>query len=135
MRMLIAALTIAGAVFLGILAYFTLNPWHGGGHRRDHPVWAVHGGDRREGRRAILLYGCYACHVVSGIREATGRVGPKLEEIDRQIYIGGVLTNSPGNMIDWIQDPPRFSPETAMPDLNVSEQDARNITAYLFQNP
>jgi cytochrome c1 len=73
--------------------------------------------------------------VISSIREATGRVGPKLEEIGDQIYIGGVLPNHPENMIRWIQNPKNFSPETAMPDLGVTEQDARDIADYLYRNP
>ena len=96
------------------------------------PVWSVPGGNQNQGRRAILVYGCYACHVVTNIPEATGRVGPKLEDIARQIYIGGVLPNSPDSMIAWIENPRRFSPQTAMPNLNVSASDARDITAYLF---
>jgi cytochrome c len=131
MRILIVGLSGWLVLFLGVIGYYTIGPGHAGGH----PVWSVPGGDARQGRDAILLYGCYACHVVEGIREATGRVGPKLEEIDRQIYIGGVLTNSPQNMIDWIREPQAFNPRTAMPDLNVSERDARDITAYLFRNP
>jgi cytochrome c2 len=131
MRKLILLLALGGLILVGIGGYLYLEP--GIGHR--HPVWAVPDGNGRQGRQAILKYGCYACHVVTGIREATGRVGPKLEEIDRQIYVGGVLPNFPENMILWIQDPLRFSPQTAMPDLGVSDQDARNIAAYLFRNP
>jgi len=131
MRILIVWLSIVGAVLLGVVGYFTLGPGHG----ERFPVWTVTDGDPRQGRRVIVMHGCHACHVIAGIREATGRVGPKLEEIDSQIYIGGVLPNSPDNMVRWILDPRSFSPETAMPDLDVSAQDARNIAAYLFRNP
>jgi cytochrome c len=131
MRKLILLLALGGLILIGALGYLYLEP--GIGDR--HPVWVVPEGNQRLGREALLRHGCYACHVITGIREATGRVGPKLEEIDRQIYIGGVLPNLPENMILWIQDPLRFSPQTAMPDLGVSDQDARNIAAYLFRNP
>jgi cytochrome c2 len=97
-------------------------------------VWTVEGGDQRRGEQAILKYGCHACHVIPDIRQATGRVGPKLEDIRDQIYIGGVVTNHPANMIQWIRAPRNFSPETAMPDLGVTEQDARDIAAYLYGN-
>ena len=50
MRMLIVTLSIGIAVLLGTIAYFTLNPWHGGGHGTGQPVWTVEGGDRRQGR-------------------------------------------------------------------------------------
>ncbi len=59
-------------------------------------------------------------------------MGPKLEDLRHQIYIGGVLANEPDNLIRWIQNPKRYSPDTAMPNLGVSEQDARDIAAYLY---
>jgi cytochrome c len=99
------------------------------------PVWTVQGGDPQSGRQAILKYGCSACHVIAGVRQATGRVGPKLEEIDEQIYIAGLLPNTPDNLIQWIMNPQDISPRTAMPDLDVSEQDARDIAAYLYSRP
>jgi cytochrome c2 len=130
MRILALSLSAAVLLFLGIAGLYILQSRVPGGR----PVWAVPGGEGRQGREAMLGYGCEACHVIPGIRQARGRVGPKLEEIDRQIYIGGVLTNSPHNMTEWIRNPRRFSPETAMPNLDVSEQDALEIAAYLFRN-
>lgn len=101
-----------------------------------HPVDSyryVTGADPERGKVALQAYGCTGCHVVPGLRQPQGRVGPKLEDIARQTYIGGVLANTPENLILWIQDPPRFSPETAMPDLGVTPDDARDIAAYLYQ--
>jgi cytochrome c2 len=34
-------------------------------------------------------------------------------------------------MVRWLMSPQRVSPGSAMPDLGVREQDARDITAYL----
>jgi cytochrome c len=113
---------------LGIVGLLTLrDQWP----RGDQPVWTVQGGDPQRGRPAILKYGCSACHVIDGIRQATGRVGPKLEDFGQQIYTAGILPNTPDNLIAWIVNPKEVSPRTAMPDLDVSEQDARDIAAYL----
>jgi cytochrome c len=131
MRGLLCWFTLGTIVLLAVAGFQVRNLEFG---RRD-PIWVVADADSRHGRDAIVMYGCYACHVVSGIREATGRVGPKLEEIDRQIYLAGVLPNSPPNMIRWIQAPQEFSPGTAMPGLGVPEQHARDMAAYLFRNP
>jgi cytochrome c2 len=35
-------------------------------------------------------------------------------------------------MIRWIQHPQRLAPGSAMPDLGVSETDARDMAAYLY---
>lgn len=103
--------------------------------RHRYPLrtdWHVAGTDPIRGRQAILNHGCGACHVIPGVRGATGRVGPKLEEIRHQIYLGGVLTNSPRNLAEWIRKPREFHPDTAMPDLGIGEQEARDIAAYLY---
>jgi cytochrome c len=115
---------------IGVVAFITHNP------RRaiQTHIWVVEDGDPRAGAEAIVEYGCSACHVISGIRRATGRVGPKLPEIQQQIYIGGVLPNTPENMVRWIQDPQEHCPATAMPDLGVTQLDARDIAAYLYEN-
>lgn len=99
----------------------------------EAPLWEVPGGISSQGPGSIIKYGCFSCHAISGIRRANGRVGPKLHEIKEQMYVGGVLANSPDNMIKWIRYPQRFSQETAMPELGVSDRDARDIAAYLFK--
>jgi cytochrome c1 len=35
-------------------------------------------------------------------------------------------------MIRWLRDPHAVDPLTAMPNLGVGEQDARDITSYLY---
>jgi hypothetical protein len=48
------------------------------------------------------------------------------------MYIGGVLPNQPSNLVRWIRFPRETDSLTAMPDLGVSERDARDIAAYLY---
>jgi cytochrome c1 len=56
-----------------------------------------------------------------------------LQDIKEQVSIGGVLANSPENMVEWIMNYLHYSAETAMPDLDVSDQDALDISAYLYR--
>jgi cytochrome c len=125
-QLLLISLAVLGLALVGL--FILREQWL----VREEPVWTVPEADPQQGRRAILAYGCSACHVVAGIGQARGRVGPKLEDIGEQIYIAGVLPNTPANMIEWIMNPQDVSPQTAMPDLDVSEWDARNIAAYLY---
>ena len=90
------------------------------------------GGDPSRGRAKIRHYGCVSCHTIPGLAEADALVGPPLDRIASRTYIGGVLTNSPDNMIRWIQNPPGVDNLTAMPNLGVTEQDARDIASYLY---
>jgi len=88
-------------------------------------------GDARRGAVLISQFGCGTCHVVPGIGSATGNVGPPLSRIGDRAYIAGVLANTPENMERWLMKPQEVVPGNAMPDLGLSERDARDLTAYL----
>lgn len=116
-----------------LLTMLGLLLWGGcelGGHER--PRRQVPGGDPARGERAIVLYGCGACHTVPGVDGARGRVAPPLTAFAERAFVAGVLPNRPEELIRWIQDPPGVNPRTAMPNLGVTEQDARHIAAYLY---
>lgn len=126
-----------GLLALGVLllllvgAYFALR-----GLRKYplDPMWYVAGADAERGRAALLRYGCVSCHTIPGIRLAKGRVGPRLENLREQVYLAGVLPNGPDHLVAWIRHPQTFSPRTAMPDLDVTEADARDMAAYLYEH-
>lgn len=93
---------------------------------------AMTGGDPARGKTAINRYGCVACHQIPGVSGAQGLVGPPLDGVARRSYIGGVLSNTPENMIRWIQNPQAVDQKTAMPNLGVTDAEARDIAAYLY---
>lgn len=90
------------------------------------------GGDAALGKRLIDRYQCGACHVIPGIPAARGRVGPPLAKFGRRAYIAGSTPNQPDALIRWLIDPPAMKPGTLMPDLGITEQEARHIGAYLY---
>lgn len=90
------------------------------------------GGDPARGRAAIRRHGCGSCHTIGGIPGADALVGPELNGVVARVYIAGVLTNSPANLVRWIQDPQAVDSLTAMPTLGVSRGEARDIAAYLY---
>ena len=90
------------------------------------------GGNVDAGRQLIMSYGCRTCHVIPGIPGAEGMVGPPLQGIARRTYIGGVLANSPSNMVRWLMDPQAVDSLTAMPRLGLDERAARNVASYLY---
>lgn len=98
---------------------------------RTHAAVAT-GGDPVRGESMFIQYGCGSCHAVKNVRTAVGSVGPPLDGIAVRVIIGGRLANTPDNMQKWIRDPQQVSPGTAMPDLNVGAEDARDITAFLY---
>jgi len=92
----------------------------------------VPGGDPARGRTAIEAMGCGACHEVAGVPGAHGMVGPPLTTVAKRSMLAGELPNTPDNMMRWIEDAPSVEPATAMPNLHVTPQSARDIVAYLY---
>lgn len=91
--------------------------------------------DAMAGRIALQQYLCVTCHAIPGVPGAWNYVGPALDQMGERAYIAGVLPNTPENMERWLRDPAAVKPGTAMPDLGVSEQDARDIAAFLRTLP
>ncbi len=88
-------------------------------------------GDRERGRLLLRQFGCGSCHSIPGVATAGGNVGPPLDAIGRQVYLAGIVPNTPANMMQWIRAPQSIDPLTAMPTLQVGESHARDMTAYL----
>jgi len=58
--------------------------------------------------------------------------GPPLTSFGDRTYIAGNFPNVPKNLVHWIMAPQMMKPKTAMPDLGLSEQQARDVAAYLY---
>ncbi|MFL6230184.1 MAG: c-type cytochrome [Pyrinomonadaceae bacterium] len=98
----------------------------------ERSAQAATGGDPTRGRAAISRYGCSACHTIPGIKGADALVAPSLEHVASRSYVAGVLPNTPPNVVRWIQNPPGVDQLTAMPNLGVTDSDARDIASYLY---
>ncbi len=120
-------LVVAGMIALAVgLAACDAGP------SRESPP-QVPGGDPGIGAELIAQFGCGSCHTIPGIREADGNVGPPLTDFAERQIIAGQVPNNADNLIQWIMDPQSIEPGTAMPNLSVTEEQARDIAAYLFQ--
>jgi len=121
-------------VVVGLMVTVNFAVW--GVHRRTPaPTLYVPGSNPERGPALIQHYGCGACHIVPGVRGAVGDVGPRLDRMLHHIYVAGKLPNNAENLARWIADPLAIDPQSAMPDLNVSEADARDIASYLYVLP
>lgn len=99
---------------------------------REHSSLRAAGGDPERGAQLITRYGCGGCHVIGGIPDAVGNVGPPLKDISKRIYIAGKLKNTPDNLEHWIEDPQSVVPGNVMPKMGITRSEARDITAYLY---
>lgn len=115
-------ITIAGATLLAGCEVF-------GSHPADR---SVEGGDPSRGRAAIAAAGCGSCHAIPGVRGADGAVGPSLEHWSERRIIAGVVPNDPDRLVTWITVPQSIVPGNAMPNLGVTDGQARDMAAYLY---
>ena len=97
-------------------------------------VPSVVDGDADRGREALARYECGVCHVIPGIPDAVGKVGPALDYYSRRSYVAGKFPNEPDTLVRWIVDAPAMAPQTAMPAISMSQQEARDMAAYLYES-
>lgn len=100
--------------------------------RVGEPVVDVQAGNAQLGRDAIREFGCISCHSVPGVTGADTWVGPPLDNWADRHYIAGRVPNDPETLVLFLLDPKYVDPETAMPVTGLTEDEARNIAAYLY---
>jgi cytochrome c2 len=94
----------------------------------------VIGGDKDRGRAALARHECGVCHVIPGVPRAVGKVGPPLNDYAQRSYVAGKFPNEPETLMRWIVDAPSMAPQTAMPAIAMSDQEARDMAAYLYES-
>ena len=77
-------------------------------------------GDTRIGKNLLDSLECVGCHIING---KGGYVGPQLDDIGERLESGWMFV--------WLHDPLKYRPETIHPDYGLSEEQARQLTAYL----
>ena len=88
----------------------------------------------QRGRAQALLaqYQCGSCHHIPGVPSSLAGAGPSLSGFGRRSYIAGEIPNSHDAAVRWIVAPASLVPDTRMPAMGVSPQDARVIASYLL---
>lgn len=102
------------------------------GGKEKNSYLVASGGNAAQGKQIIVQVGCGACHLIPGIRDAHGLVGPPLEYFAERTMIAGEIPNTAPNLVRWLRNPQSVEPKTAMPNLGLSESQALDITAYLY---
>jgi cytochrome c1 len=123
-------LPTAALVFAALAFAVTLPGCTGGKTVRGYTIET--GGDPANGAALINQYRCGACHFIPGIHDARGLVAPPLMYFAERTFIAGEVPNTPENLVHWIKSPQSIEPGTAMPTLGLSDQQARDVAAYLY---
>jgi cytochrome c oxidase subunit 2 len=99
--------------------------------RQQQPAAAPTGAAAIAGAEVIASVGCGGCHRVRGTGLA-GASGPDLTHFGSR---GGIaawaLTNTPDNLLAWLQDPQAIKPEAQMPRVVLPLVQQTQLVAYL----
>jgi cytochrome c oxidase subunit 2 len=95
------------------------------------PARQPSGADAVAGKQVIQSVGCGSCHTIRGTT-LKGTFGPDLTHFGSR---GGIaaytLTNTPANLLRWIQDPQAVKPQCKMPQIPLPLQQQQQLVAYL----
>ncbi|QIN67417.1 Cytochrome c oxidase subunit 2 (plasmid) [Caballeronia sp. SBC1] len=74
---------------------------------------------------------CAGCHTVRGSL-AVGAQAPDLTHLDsRRLIAAGMLPNTAANQLDWITHAQQIKPESMMPSMILSRDEATDLSAFL----
>lgn len=89
----------------------------------------ITGGDVARGKLAFRKLGCGACHDAS---PPGAIVGPSLRGLAQRSTLPGGHPHTPDVLRSWLRFPGQLLPGTAMPELGLTEGQARDLSAYLY---
>lgn len=95
--------------------------------------WSADPAAAGRGRVVIERVHCAACHQIPGVDWPQGETGPSLEDFGDRGPIAGTLPNRPDVLAAFVRNAPALKPGSPMPPMPVSEEEARDIAAYLYE--
>ena len=88
--------------------------------------------DPAAGRMLIINNGCGACHAIPGIPDADALAAPPLIGWSQRKLIAGAIPNTWENTVNWVMAPHTLQPDTAMPDVGLTRDEAEQVADFLF---
>ena len=84
-------------------------------------------GNVETGKKLFSAIGCLGCHSTHDAADKFefNQHGPDLSRIGDKV--------SPGWLFTWLKNPRHYWPETKMPNLRLSDQEAQDLTSYLLK--
>ncbi len=124
---------LTALIMVAVAAWIGVDEWNTQ-YQRSQVARVLTLGDASRAPPIMRRYGCAGCHTIPGVAGADGQVGGSLSDIRQRVYIGGVANNTADNLVHWIVSPQSFSPHSAMPVTGISEAEARDVAAYLYDH-
>ncbi len=89
------------------------------------------------GRATFESLACVNCHAIRDTpaqagHTGRGKFGPDLTHVASRLTLAsGVITNTPEHLREWIRDPQVAKPGNFMPAMQLTEQQIKDVAAYL----
>jgi mono/diheme cytochrome c family protein len=87
--------------------------------------YGLNGAEELEkGRQTFIKYGCYGCHTARGL-DNPPKFAPPFEGIREKV-------SEDRWMLSWLREPNKMRPETVMPAFKLTDEEIRDITAFVL---
>ncbi|MBT7973860.1 MAG: c-type cytochrome [Candidatus Marinimicrobia bacterium] len=75
---------------------------------------------------------CGSCHIIPGVEDAYGKVGPTLKGLrERERIVAGTMENNTENLKAWLKDPKSIKSGTLMPNMGLTDEEIELVVEYL----
>jgi mono/diheme cytochrome c family protein len=105
--------------------------------KSERPVYddvAVPSGDPARGKQLFETVGCGGCHILDAKAKREDFL-PAINRLHGPNLVNTGSKVSRGWLYAWVRNPKQYYPDTNMPDLRLTDQEAADITAYLLDAP
>lgn len=100
-------------------------------NERSESATPAAGTPEETGLEAFKSAGCVGCHTSVPVSEGIG--GPNLTHFaSRDCFAGCMLDTNEDNLNRWLSDPAQVKPGSFMPNLHLTEDQIKALTAYLL---
>ena len=87
------------------------------------------GGNPAAGKQIVESVGCFGCHAVGPIQDAANQTQTRRRHGYNLANQGSKVSAT--WIYNWVKDPRQVWPESKMPSLRLTDQEAADVTAYL----
>jgi cytochrome c2 len=105
--------------------------------KSEKPVYddaAVPAGDPARGKALFETVGCGGCHLLDG-KAKRDDYFPVINRLHGPNLVNTGSKVSRGWIYAWLKNPKQYYPDTNMPNLRLTDQEAADLTAYLTDAP
>jgi cytochrome c oxidase subunit II len=87
-------------------------------------------GAAAEGKAVFTRSACVGCHTIRGV--SAGALGPDLTHFgSRALFGAGLWPTTVDHVVAWVKDPAALKPGSKMPNLHLTDAEAKALAVYL----